>query len=259
MKKLLKLSVLLLFITAVTCPQDKDTTIFTFGKYKFDKSIDSANYCATMTVRNGSKVIYTDSCDMDMTAINAYDLEGNGRKEILIEYYSGGAHCCVFLNICRITNDKFIILDSLYLGNSFYEVKDLDNDGELEISAYNDMFAYAFTNFAQSRFPLAIYKFKNDKLYLANKEFEDKVYEDIKGLKDELSEYTKHGFDCPKTADEETFNTDAGAVQAILAAIVGDYETIGMTDKGYELINKVYKCPDKDKFIKILKNDYHLK
>jgi hypothetical protein len=118
------------------------------------------------------------------------------------------------------------------------------------------MFAYAFTNFAQSCFPIAIYKFKNSKLYLANKEFEEKVLNDIKEYKDQLKEYTKAGFDCPKTADEETFNTDAGAVKSILAAIVCDYFTICMTDEGYDLINKVYKCPDKDKFIKILKNDY---
>jgi hypothetical protein len=194
-----------------------------------------------------------------ITGIKDYNFSGDGNKDIVIEYYSGGAHCCFSLNICNISNDKFNILDSLYLGNSYYDVKDLDGNGELEIISSNDMFAYAFTNFSQSRFPITIYSLKNNKLKLANKEFEKEVLAHIKELQEELQEYTKSGFVCPSSADEETFNTDAGAVQAVLAPIVADYESIGMVNKGYELINKVYKCPDKDRFVTILKNDYKLK
>lgn len=55
------------------------------------------------------------------------------------------------------------------------------------------------------------------------------------------------------------FNTDAGAVQAILAAITADYFYIGELEKGYEYIDKIYTCPDKKKFISILKKDFKLK
>lgn len=237
----------------------EDNQRFNFGKYTIEANYDTANYCSDLIVYRGSLLIHRDTCVMKVTSINAYDLDDNGKKEIVIEYYSGGAHCCTSMNIYSLENDKFTVLDSMEWGNSFFDIKDLDGDGSYEIEGVNDMFAYAFTNFAQSCFPAAIYKFKNGKLYLANKEFKEKVLKDIKEYKDQLKEYTKTGFECPSTADEETFNTDAGAVKAILAAIVGDYYTIGMTDEGYGLINKVYKCPDKDKFIKILKNDYKLK
>jgi len=74
-----------------------------------------------------------------------------------------------------------------------------------------------------------------------------------------LNEYTSKGFDCPMTESEETFNTDAGAVKAILAPITADYASIGRASEGYKLINAVYKCPDKNKFVNILKNEYKLK
>jgi hypothetical protein len=147
----------------------------------------------------------------------------------------------------------------LFPGNSGYEIKDLDKDGRKEFVLANDMFAYAFTNYAQSRFPIAIYQFRNGKLKFVNEEFEDEVLKDIDELEKELKEYTSAGFECPKTGDEDTFNTDAGAVKAILAPIVADYMSIGRIEDGYNRIKKVYKCPDRDNFIMILKTDFKLK
>jgi len=236
-----------------------DPIRFIYGKYTLESFYDSVNYSSKLIVSRGSLLVYSSVSSDLISDIKAYDFSGDGSKEIVIEYYSGGAHCCFSLNICSIYNDKYTVLDSLYLGNSYYEAIDLNNDGELELVSSNDMFAYAFTNFAQSRFSIAIYSFKNNKLNPANKDFEKEVLAHIKELKDELNEYTKNGFECPKSAEEETFNTDAGAVQAILAPIVADYESIGMSEKGYELINTVYTCPDKDKFIKILKQEFKLK
>ena len=59
--------------------------------------------------------------------------------------------------------------------------------------------------------------------------------------------------------NEDTFNTDAGAVKTMLAAIVADYYLLGEVSKGYELVDSYYKCPDKDKYREILQNDFKLK
>ncbi len=58
-----------------------------------------------------------------------------------------------------ISDESFNILDSIYWGNSYYSIRDLNNDGRKEILGANDMFAYAFTNFAQSEFNVMIYDF----------------------------------------------------------------------------------------------------
>ena len=259
MKKFLLILTVLSTLGAGLLYAQYDPIRLNYGKYTVESVYDSSKYCSKLIVYRGSLLVYSRGCSDLITDIKAYDFSGDGSKELVIEYYSGGAHCCFIINICSVQNDNYTVLDSLYLGNAGYRIEDLNNDGELELIAGNDMFAYAFTNYAQSRFAIQIYKFKNNRLIPANKEFKKDVLAHIKELKDELKEYTKNGFECPISADEETFNTDAGAVQAILAPIAADYESIDMVEKGYELIDKVYTCPDKDKFIKILKQDYKLK
>ena len=116
--------------------------------------------------------------------ISAEDLDNDGKKEILIDQYTGGAHCCTYLTACRIVNDKLVVLDTLWWGDSGYEIKDLNKDGKKELRGVNTWFAYAFTSFAGSRFNVIIYGFKKDKFYDATKEYPDIVEGGYKRLKD---------------------------------------------------------------------------
>jgi hypothetical protein len=253
-----KTSLLILLICCSFSIKAQDDNItFKTGKYVFNSVYDTAEYCSILTITNSGSQIYKSDCSDKISAISEIDFEGAGKKKILIEYYTGGAHCCNILNIGELRGNSFVFLDSLYLGNAGYEIKDLDKDGELEIVSSNDMFAYAFTNYAQSRFPIAIYKFQNNKFHFVNEDYENEVLAHVKELKSELNEYKS--FDCPKDANEDTFNTDAGAVKALLAPILADYFSIGRSEEGYNFIKSFYKCTDRDNFIKILKNDFKLK
>jgi hypothetical protein len=221
---------------------------------------DSANFCSNLTVTSSdNKEVHKEECIERVSSIKADDLDSDGKKEILIETYTGGAHCCTSLYIARIQDKKFSYLDTIYWGSCTYTVEDLNKDGKKEIIGRNDMFAYFFTNFSMSRFPLQIYNLRKNKLKLVNKDFTSTIYKSINDLKEELKQYKTSGYECPKSDTADVFNTDAGAVQAILAAITADYFYIGEADKGYEYIDKVYSCPDKNKFIKILKNEFKLK
>lgn len=255
MKKALPL-ILLICCSFSLNAQDENVT-FKTGKFVFTAVYDTAEYCSILTITNSGVQIYKSECGERVYSIGEFDFDGSGKKKILIEFYTGGAHCCTILNFGELKGNSFVFLDSLYLGNAGYEVKDIDKDGGLEIVSVNDMFAYAFTNYAQSRFPIAIYKFQNNKLHLVNQDYENEVLAHIKELKSELSDYKS--FECPKDANEDTFNTDAGAVKAILAPILADYYSIGRTEEGYNFIKSFYKCIDRDNFIKILKNDFKLK
>jgi len=240
--------------------QNSDTLEYKYESYLLRAVYDSSKFCSDLIISKDKSVVYKEEClDYRISSIFADDLEGSGKKYVFIETYSGGAHCCTYLLSAELKDDKFSYIDSIWWGNSGYNIKDINNDGRKEILGYNDMFAYAFTNFAQSAFSIAIYTFKNGKFHFANKEFADEVIAHIKELKTDLKDYIKTGFDCPRGENDDTFNTDAGAVKAILAPIVADYQSIGRTDEGYDYVKKIYKCPDRDKFIKILKTDYKLK
>lgn len=234
-----------------------DNIKFSYKEYLFQTKYDTANYTTVLKVRKDGKVIFKNTYFDRITEIKDYDLDGNGKKEIIIQMYSGGAHCCTGIFAGEFRNGKFVFTDSVYWGNSFYEITDLNNDRKLEITGVNDMFAYAFTNYAQSQFNLLIYGYVNGKFADITNKFPEIVKAHIKDLEEELKQYTDTGFQCMQLNDD-TFNTDAGAVKAILAAITAEYHTLGNAAEGYKLTDKVYGCPDKDKFIQILKTDFKL-
>jgi len=103
-----------------------------------------------------------------------------------------------------------------------------------------------------------VYRVKNNKFVNVTKNYPKRVKEFVEELKKDLKEFTEKGFECYGINDD-TFNTDAGSVKTILAAITACYYSIGEDKKGYELIDKSYKCPDKDKFVKILRDEFKLK
>ncbi len=235
-----------------------DDIKFKYGDYVFASKYDTAEFTTKLRIKKKDKTIFDKLYYDRILSIKDYDLNNDGKKEILIEMYSGGAHCCTSLYAGEISGDRFVLSDSISWGNSFYEIEDLDNDGKYEIAGVNDMFAYAFTNYAESRFSLMIYGYENNKFTDITGRFPSAVNDNINGLKEDLRQYTDTGFHCMEL-NEDTFNTEAGAVKAILAAIVADYSSLNETSKGYELVDSVYNCPDKESFKLSLKNDFHLK
>jgi hypothetical protein len=254
--------VLLLFVLLIPCIAGAqwdfkvDTTL---SGYRFKSTIDTAEYSTTLTITKGSKKIFSETYYDYLFSVEHESTDKNGGKYYFIGFYSGGAHCCSGLLVAKIENDKFIKLDSAIYGNSGFVLQDLDDDGAKEIVSGNDMFAYAFTNYSETRFPLRIQSFNGKNLKDITGKFKKMVVKELDEFKKDLNEVVKEGFECPAKDGDDTFNTDAGTMKVILAAIVADYYSIGDVDKGYELIDKVYKCPDKDSFKNILKKDFKLK
>lgn len=256
MSKLIVLIPLLLL--GVSCFAQEDHVEYTFNGAKISADYDTAQYCSRITVTKDGKTDVLDSCTDRVYAIKDYDFEGNGQKTLLMTFYTGGAHCCFYMVAGKLNGTSFAVQDTLWWGDSDCEIKDIDKDGKLELSGVDVRFAYAFTSFAGSRFPIIIYQFRKGKFVEVTKNFPDLIEKDIKGFKDELKDYVKKGFECPKEGDD-IYVGEAGEVKAILAAIVEGYFNLGSVDDGYDYVKKIYTCPDRDKFIKSLKTDYKLK
>jgi len=238
----------------------KDTT-YHIIPYSFIVKYDTSRYEALLTIKKSysieDRIIFERIFESEIIDIKPYKPSKDEREYILIDTYTGGAHCCISVLIGYFENDKFKISDDIYLGNTWYHLEDFNKDGRDEIVTNNDMFAYAFTNYAETRFPLLVYTIEDGAAKDITKIFRNRVLEIIDEFKGELEDY--RNFECPKTADEGTFNTDAGSVKTILAAIAASYHSIGETEKGFDLINKFYKCPDKDEFVKGLKDYEYFK
>jgi len=230
-----------------------------YGDYTFGTQYDTSIYGSVLTVKyKGNTIVNREPFEGWIDTMFFVDFNKDGKKNLFISVYTGGAHCCVMAFNGVAENGKFRIADTLFLGNAGYNITDMDKDGILEIESASDMFAYAFTNYAETRFPPRVYRVKNNKFTDVTRNYPKLAKNMIAELKTDLKEFTDKGFEC-YGKDDDTFNTDAGSVKTILAAITACYHILGEVNTGYELINKYYKCPDKDKYIKILKEDFKLK
>jgi hypothetical protein len=255
----MKLSLVLVFLSFFNLIfAQSDTLNVKIGKYKFRAVHVDTNYSTTLKVTDGNDVIYNGEYEERIDFIKEVDFNKDGNKTILINTYTGGAHCCNILLACKIKNDKLITTDTLYLADSYPELEDLDKNDRTEITAYNMMFAYAFTNFAETRAPRVIYTVENGKFKEITKNYPALLKSQIDEWMTDLRVYLDSNYQCPAEG-EEAFNTDAGSVQTILAAITANYFILGDVEKGYDLILKTYKCPDIDKFTETLQKDYKLK
>ncbi len=58
------------------------------------------------------------------------DIDNDGQLEAVVEYGSGGAHCCYTYVIYKKAKNKLKLIGSIYLGDSSEPVfKDIDKDG----------------------------------------------------------------------------------------------------------------------------------
>jgi hypothetical protein len=88
------------------------------------------------------------------------DLDGDGEPEVIVDLYTGGAHCCAYSRVYRWDAATGTYTDALEMwGDPAYRLEDLDGDGTPEFVTADDRFAYAFTDYAASGLPIRILRY----------------------------------------------------------------------------------------------------
>ena len=105
-------------------------------------------------------------------AVGARDLDGGGEPEVTVDLYSGGAHCCWYTQVYRYIPSANLYLRLVHSwGNVFYKSADLDRDGLPEFVSADDRFAYEFTSFAGSSFPVQIWRYRSGRFVDVTRRF----------------------------------------------------------------------------------------
>jgi hypothetical protein len=96
------------------------------------------------------------------SSVQAVDLEGTGDPDIVLDLYSGGAHCCTVVQIFSFdpATATYVKTERVF-GDPDAKVVDLGHTGHLEFLTADDSFAYRFTDFAASGLPIEILTFAN--------------------------------------------------------------------------------------------------
>ena len=86
------------------------------------------------------------------------DIEGDGSPDVILDLYSGGAHCCSIVQVYRYDSQhgRYAIFQRDF-GDPGARLERLH--AAYEFVSADDHFAYEFTSFAFSGLPLAIWRF----------------------------------------------------------------------------------------------------
>jgi hypothetical protein len=90
------------------------------------------------------------------TALRVADLDADGEPEVLVDLYTGGAHCCVLTRFFRWDGTRYVGF-SRNFADFGYRPQDIGADGTVELVSGDGRFAFAFASFASSLFPVQIF------------------------------------------------------------------------------------------------------
>ena len=156
------------------------------------------------------------------SAVKVRDLDG-GEPEVLVDLFSGGAHCCFFTLILRWDDAAKRYRSTLgYWGNYGSRLIDLGGDGKPEFSAFDERFVYEFTAYVFSSAPIRIWSYRAGKLVDVTRRFPALIQ---KSAATNLGYYVK-GRGNP--------NTD---VRSYVAAYVADQYLLGDPVEGKRVLD----------------------
>jgi hypothetical protein len=113
----------------------------------------------------------------DRSSVAVSDLEGDAEPEVLLDLYTGGAHCCFYTAFFRYANGEYVRRVHSW-GNETYRLRDLGADGRLELVTHDDRFNYAFSCFACSAVPVLVLRYEQGRLVNVTRSFRQVVRAD---------------------------------------------------------------------------------
>jgi len=153
------------------------------------------------------------------------DLDGDGEPEVLVDLYTGGAHCCFWTAILHYDGRTYRG-NAVFWGDPGYELRDLNHDGRPELVTADDRFAYEFTSYAQSVLPILIRRYDHGKLTDVTNEYPALIRHEAASL---WAEYLK---------DHRQPDAD---MRGLLAGWLADEYRLGRGAEGWEQIQAAFR------------------
>ena len=163
----------------------------------------------------------------DIPSLKLTDLNKDGEPEVLVDLYTGGAHCCSYTQIYAFRADpaSYRRVKASW-GDYGYELQDLDRDGMPEFRSADWRFAGAFTAYAASGAPPRVFSFKTGRLTDVTRRYRSLV-------KSNLKQYLR--------LYKEWRGKREGDVRGFLAAYVADKYLLGQGDTAFDLVYAAHR------------------
>jgi hypothetical protein len=173
---------------------------------------------------NGPPSVFRHNKSLPGRGVTILQLDGTGPPEVLIDMYSGGAHCCleswIFTGAHRATK-------VWGHGGVRPALRDVDGKGQPEFHGVDTGFAYLFTSFAGSRFPAKVWNYANGRINDVTRSFPAEVQADMAQQYSGYQECLAAGGDFM-----------AGCVRGALAAYAADGYSLGQGDQAMAVVQQ---------------------
>ncbi|MCM3873627.1 MAG: hypothetical protein ND895_23320 [Pyrinomonadaceae bacterium] len=235
---------------------------FGYNGYTITRSLERSAKTASfidsrIIVRRGNKTLATieGCCYRESTRFALIPLLGNGRKQLVVEAYSGGAHCCTSYHIY----DLAARFRSIFDGGKYdfdqvgYEMElvDINSDGAYEFVQRVMNFDYFNGSHAGSIFPEVVFAYdrRAGEFRPGNRAFASYVLRDI-GKKEQLvstlnadvSSLGRISSGDAKTLADSRFRAD---YYKAVADVLLTYVFAGRREEGWSYFDKNYRLRDK--------------
>jgi hypothetical protein len=159
-------------------------------------------------------------------SVSIADLDGDREPEVIVQLYSGGAHCCIFGEIYSYSPSSggYANFEQNF-GSAGYKLKDLNGDGVPELSSFDPRFDEAFTAHAASTEPIQIFDFRSGGLVDVTRSYPAPIRADAAAqLKlyrkyRRRSEFDVRGILASYVADEDLLGRKSSALKLLSAAL----------------------------------------
>lgn len=126
--------------------------------------------------------------------IHVLDLEHSGQPDVMLDLFSGGAHCCSIEEIFSFDPGTMTYtLTQHDFGDPGDRIVDLNHDGRYEFLTADDSFAYEFTDFAASGLPIQILTFSGRRFHNVTRSYPTLIAADaavwLKAFKSEAKQH----------------------------------------------------------------------
>ncbi len=216
-----------------------------YGEYvvRIWKSLDEAapSFYRVVTVDLGDARLVCVDWATGLGKLSGQDIDGSGHPNVIIESYSGGAHCCFATFVYDLAETLLPIdLPASPGGNAAGEFVDLDGDSVFEFRTCDDSFAYDYCCFAGSPCVPAVLVYDSGQRRYAPKSYAyPELYRDPIRLDTEHAKLTLTG------------GGDAGwdgTPKCDVLPLVLDYLYSGDPEAAWDALETYYLFSDRDAF-----------
>jgi hypothetical protein len=214
--------------------------------YEVTRSFNERTQISSATIRKGVRVLlrFNDGGQsLDFTNFALFSLLGTDSKQLIINQYSGGAHCCTSLWIYDLSGPapKQLFASGRYDVGIDPVVVDIDRDGTYEFTQsvmafdYFDRMSHADSPFPQVAFG---YDRSTGKYVPASRMYADYLLKDTEKYSHEVRKLNRK---LASTRHEE----DVGDYLGTVLQVVLQYIYAGREQEGWAFYDREYRLDDK--------------